>query len=78
MLHQLPSGGCPELQKLPPLPPFLAAPQDPGALAVEWAALGGLVKSWLLAVPGLACLLCDCVQSNLTLEWAELTFEPPP
>lgn len=43
----------------------------------ERAALGGLVKSWLLAVPGLATLLSDCVPSNPTLEWAEPTFEPP-
>lgn len=41
-----------------------------------WSCPGGLVKSWLLAVPGLASLLSDCVQSNPTLEWAELTFEP--
>lgn len=32
---------------------------------------GGLAKSWLLAVPGLASLLSDCVQSNPTSEWAE-------
>lgn len=37
-----------------------------------------MVKSWLLAVPSLASLLSDCVQSNLTLEWAEQTLEPPP
>lgn len=40
--------------------------------------LPGLVKSRLLAVPGLASLLTDCVQSNPTLEWAGPTFEPPP
>lgn len=28
------------------------------------------MKSWLLAVPGLASLLSDCVQSNPTSEWA--------
>lgn len=41
---------------------------------------GGLVQSWLLAVPGLATLLSDCVRSNPTSEWAEpgLSRHPNP
>lgn len=64
-----------------PLPPFLAG--TPGSWrpccgnGLLWGG-GGLVKSWLLAVPGLASLLSDCVQSNLTSEWAEPTLNPPP
>lgn len=59
-----------------PSTPILAGTPESWSPCCGVSCPGGLVKSWLLAVPGLASLLSDCVRSNPTLEWAELTFEP--
>lgn len=83
MLIGLLAGAWPEAPEAPLIHPPPASipswhPLDPPALPVGMGCPRGLVKSWLLAVPGLASLLSDCVQSNLTLEWEGLTFEPLP